>query len=338
MLHKKIIEMRFNAPLHIGTNRADYVQCETMLHSDKLYAAIMQAWSLLGCSAWIPENETDDLGFVLSSAFPFSNNAYFLPRICKRFSSRLSIAQTHRKEIKKIAWLDTAFFKEECQTADGCSFGAGHLKGKYLTLQNIDKDFLETSVEPRVMVPRDDSKDAEPYYLERLYFKDSANSGFYCIFEGTDTAFERLKIALDILQYEGIGTDRSTGNGTFTVTYHEEHSVLTMLDDLQQNTETDYAVNLSLWLPDKPDTIKSFLPENDENCAYELVQRGGWVTTEKYHTYKKKSAFFFKEGSVLKTVQRIHGHTIDLRPNIMSEKTTHPVWRVGKSLFVPVIF
>jgi len=44
----EIIKFTFKTPLHIGTVRADYSISSSLVHSDTLYAAIIQAWSLLG--------------------------------------------------------------------------------------------------------------------------------------------------------------------------------------------------------------------------------------------------------------------------------------------------
>lgn len=55
---------------------------------------------------------------------------------------------------------------------------------------------------------RNGEEDAKPFYMERIFFKDY--SGLYFIVHGDTSIIEN---ALDLLQTEGIGTDRNVGNG-----------------------------------------------------------------------------------------------------------------------------
>jgi CRISPR-associated protein Csm4 len=342
----KLFKLRFTTPLHLASNRADYVQSQLQLHSDTLYAAIVQTWSLLGMATLIDSLEANKgkPNFTLSSAFPYTvqngKDIYFFPRPHKTFNLRevsmRKISEEYRKEIKKIEWLDADYFQKQCEELNGCSFPAIALKGKYLSDVLVDKNFIESSVEPKVTVQRVQG-DAVPYYIERLYFKNDEHteSGLYFLFEGEETDFYAVKLALDILQYEGFGTDRNIGNGKFELTCVDEHPMLEQIK-LLKSMPPQYAVNLSLYNPSSKEELTSVLPQDDANVAYELVQRGGWITSPEYNTLKKKSLFFFKEGSILKTNATDIGHTVDIRPFINnSPMTSHSVWRVGKSFLVP---
>jgi CRISPR/Cas system CSM-associated protein Csm4 (group 5 of RAMP superfamily) len=84
----------------------------------------------------------------------------------------------------------------------------------------------------------------------------------------------------------------------------------------------------------------------DDDSRFELIRRGGWITTQPYMTYRKKSIQMFREGSVFslpKTRAVVEnsfkaGKTVDLRPELPEgmKQVEHPVWRVGKSIFIPV--
>jgi CRISPR-associated protein Csm4 len=342
----RLFKLRFTTPLHLASNRADYVQSQSELHSDTLYAAITQTWSLLGMGSLLDSLETNKgkPNFTLSSAFPYTvqngHEVYFLPRLHKAFNFKdakmKKLSEEYRKDIKKIEWLDSDYFLLQCTEPNGCSFTDKSLNGKYLSDHLTHKDFIESSVEPKVTVQRGQG-DAEPYYIERLYFKNDTNteSGLYFIFEGEDVDFYAVKLALNILQYEGFGTDRNTGNGKFELSCVDEHHILEQIKSLQ-TINSPYAINLSLYNPSSKDELNEVLPENDSNVAYELVQRGGWITSPDYNTLKKKSLFFFKEGSLFKTNATDIGHAVDIRPSMNnSPMTTHPIWRVGKSMLIP---
>ncbi len=349
---KAIIKLHFTAPLHIANSRTDYAQSESYLHSDTLYSAIMQTWSVLSHTAWIPQKESETLDFTLSSAFPFTSEldvkgqntdqtVYFFPRIAKPFNFQGiddDDLQDSRKKIKKIQWLDSFKFKQQLTDKKGCLLETNNLKGKYLTAQMIDPHFIDSTINAHAAISRSGG-DAEPYVMERLQFKKG--SGFYFIFDGTAEALNQVQLALNLMQYDGIGSDRNTGNGRFRceTNSEENHLVLTMLQAVEnQVNDKKYATNLSLLLPENEDYLAKVLPDNDTNCAFELIRRGGWVTSLEHLARQKNSVFLFKEGGVFHYRESISGGTINLQPDIMKAEKTHPIWRVGKSLWLPCTF
>jgi CRISPR-associated protein Csm4 len=196
---------------------------------------------------------------------------------------------------------------------------------------------------PRATIPRNGG-DAEPYYIERLQFKEKVHEhthkgGFYCLFEGDETAYKNVLTALNLLGEQGIGTDRNVGNGKFDLIEASE-AENQVFEDLF-TTKSDYYTNLSLFNPSSHQDLIALIGENTphKNVGFELLKRGGWITTEPYMNLRKKAVFMFQEGSVFKseTVLKTAGQTINLRPEILKSKS-HPIWRVGKSIFVPITF
>jgi len=47
IMETKIYRLVFETPLHISDVREDYSKSEQRIHSDTLYAAVMQAWAML---------------------------------------------------------------------------------------------------------------------------------------------------------------------------------------------------------------------------------------------------------------------------------------------------
>jgi CRISPR-associated protein Csm4 len=339
----RLFRFKFTAPLHIANVRADYDRSETTLSSDTLYAAVMSAWATLGKAEWI----TPEPAFALSSLFPYYKQGeqvrYFLPKPTGVLKANDNLST--RKEIKKARYVEAELF---AQWAKGSRIEAdtNHLAGEFYLKKppanekekNIIKSFITSEVYPRVRVPRVEGKDAEPYYIERIWFAEGC--GLYCLFVGSDEDYRKVKTALNFLQHEGIGTDRHVGNGLFVI------EDIALPESFSFNTaDANYLVNLSLFCPESPEQLESLLPEADSNIAYELVQRGGWVTTEPFLTLRKKRVHMFREGSVFARSAAanitenvgfsIAGKTQNVRPDWNDEKL-HPIYRSGRAIFVPV--
>lgn len=146
-----------------------------------------------------------------------------------------------------------------------------------------------------------------------------------------------MQACLRLLADNGIGTDRSSGNGAFEWTSED-------WDTLQ------------LEVPDNPAgrwmALSLFIPKTEKDmgvlgqAAYELTKRGGYIsssTDEDYAllTIRKKSVYAFEEGSMLQCDDAPEGQIVDLRPNesLLNNKeqktALHPVYRSGRALFIP---
>ena len=329
----KIYKLRFTTPLHLGDERADYGISLQTIHSDTLYAAMTSVLAKIGYE--IPID--GDLGFSISSLFPYyekdNKSVYFLPKL-KLQSIPDKDLQEDAKKIKKIEWLDVEFFNKQINGEH--LFNKDNVKsllknGKYLTKSEIDKDFISKEVTPRVKVSRDFSEDAEPFYMERLYFKDQ--SGMYFIAVGDVDKLKIIDLALKVLKDEGIGTDRTIGNGFFEFT----------TDDIELNLPKSNKVsNLSLFLPENQAQIDKLLSGN--NIAYNFQKRGGWITDSGLNSFRKNTVQMFSEAGVFsnnKSIDKefIIGEIVDLKPKLDYDHLNvkpHPVWRSGRALFIPV--
>jgi len=134
-----------------------------------------------------------------------------------------------------------------------------------------------------------------------------------------------------VLKHEGIGTDRNIGNGFFEVS----------TDEIEINLpESEYYSNLSMFCPESESQLMEML--SDDNVAYDFTKRGGWITNPPHNTIRKNTIHMFTPASVFKLSENqqnltIRGKIVDLKPDLQFEpKIEHPVWRNGKSLFIPV--
>ena len=340
----KLLRFHFTAPVHFGMSRVEYDRSESMLHSDTLYAAIQQAWTMLGKSEWIDE-EPD---FALSSLFPFyrkdaaATAIYFFPRLAGTVQPDSQQPELI-KSVQRLRFLDQPAFEQLLRDGQLTVSDRENLLGEfYHSLSSIPEEiFLEKQVFARNRVPRFQESgnltETEIYYLERVFFKD--NAGLFCLFEGSELAFNRVKAALRLLEDEGLGTDRHVGNGQYDLEVEEAFSF-----NLPKNAK--YCLNLSLFCPSDPETVAAMLPHDDSRVAFDLVKRGGWITNEPFLTFRKDSIYMFREGGVFVRPNTetaagifIKGITHNLRPspeNLPEKRDSlHPIYRSGKSIFLP---
>ncbi len=314
--------LQFKSPLHIGNHRSeDYANSEEFIRSDTIISAVMSVWARIGKEEWISDY-INDPDFVVSSAFPYTTvleeKIHFLPKPKVPWQLR-SFDPDRSKKLKKAKWLDSVYFKILINAESIDDFGNNDvdLRGDFVCKHDISTPIF-AEVQDRVNVSRDGAEDARPYVFERIRFADGA--GLYFMVSG-DLA--RLKIALEVLQEEGFGTDRSVGNGLFTKAEGK------MNIDVP---DSDMGMNLGLYYASSHEVLKDQL---NEKSRFSLVKRGGWITTPLGMGKEKNNVYMLEEGSVLACTEQIAGkHDILLTPEIMTDK--HPIYRSGRTLFIPI--
>ncbi len=321
MTELKIYKLRFTSALHISNSRSDYGQSLKTIDSDTLYAALTSCLAKLGEKT--PED--GDLGFTISSLFPYYQKTkedkplYFF---LKPINAKIPDTAENRKQIKKIKYFDADYFS---QILSGkIDIKDQDINGDYLCSREIDKDFIYSKVSQRVRIKdRTLQENAEPYFVDKVFFKDY--SGMFFIVQG-DT--ELLEKALSLLATEGIGTDRNVGNGFF------EYTTDTISIDIPQ--KANYFLNLSMFFPENKEQLSALM--NDENIAYEIQRRGGWITSYPFQSLRKNVIYGFSAGSVFKKETsglETLGKIVDLRPKWNDEKL-HSIFRCGRSLILPI--
>ena len=348
-----IYKLHFNAPLHINYMREDAGISQRTIHSDTLYAALTSCLAKVGES--IPPQ--GDLGCTVSSLFPFyqkdkdSRPTFFLPMPLQSQMPDLqdvSLAKT----VKKVQWVDSSLYglilegklsldeKSEYLDCIYKSFLLNPQNHKHNEGQLLFEDFIISSVTVRGSSPdRTGIEPTVPFYIDRLFFK--GYSGMFFIVEGDTSLIEK---ALNILKDEGLGTDRHVGYGTFDleksqlsidVPKSEDKSQLSS-DVPKSEDDTGYWVSLSMLIPEDDNQLRELL--TPDNVAYELMRRGGWITTHPYTTYRKNVIYAFMPGSVLCKTSNdmVTGRIVDLTPSETGITIDHKIWRNGKSIMLPI--
>ncbi|MDR3272568.1 MAG: type III-A CRISPR-associated RAMP protein Csm4 [Flavobacteriaceae bacterium] len=339
----KIYKLHFTSPVHLGDTREDYGISLKTISSDTLYAALTSCLAKIGKQ--IPNN--GDLGFTISSLFPFyqqdkeSKAVYFLPKPLKSELPNLKDVE-NAKAIKKVQWIDIDDFSDFLNGKANIGDKSELIKGDYFVSKAhlivgkddkgkdvaFDNKFIDTKVSPRVTVSRTGQEDAIPFYMDRVYFKD--HSGLFFLVEG-DTKL--LDIAIDILQYEGVGTDRNVGNGFF------EYNKLSKSEiEINYPDDSEYVISLSMYIPENKQQLDGMLA--GENVAYDFIRRGGWITTPPHISFRKNAIYAFTPGSIFSAEANqpfIQGKIHDLKPELdFDSRIEHPIWRNGKSIFIPI--
>ncbi len=73
------------------------------------------------------------------------------------------------------------------------------------------------------------------------------------------------------------------------------------------------------------------------HVAYDLIRRGGWITDPGYNTFRKNIIYAFSPASIFNlAIQNvaINGKIVNLCPKEIA--LSHPIWRYGKSIFLPI--
>lgn len=332
----KIFKLRFTSPLHIADRHEDNGISLKTIQSDTLYAALMSCLVKTGVA--IPDN--GDLGFTVSSLFPYFQRGedgkpfYFLPMPMQARMSELTNVSMAKK-VKNVQWVDADLY---AKVLSGESFFDGNdeyfpcIQESYLTKASLpedangSKEFVKSEVSQRVTLQsRTWEEDAMPYYVDKVIFR--YDSGLYFLAEG-DTAL--LEKALRVLAIEGIGTDRNVGFGFF------DFSVDSLT--LELPNEANHQVTLSLFIPESKEQLHELL--ESDNVAYDFVRRGGWITTYPYNTLRKNVIYGFMPGSVFSLPQQqtetAIGKIVNLKPEIGELTPTHPVWRNGRAMMLPI--
>ncbi len=319
----------YDGPLHISDSRSDYGSIESKIHSDSFYAALIAAL------AKVQEEVHADLGCTISSLFPFTTSKdekiiYFFPKPLIDLKNYVT-GYGDIKKLKRVEWLDKEYFEELLNGTIRSDINDNTINGAFLSSGKFEEKFIEKQVIPRVAVPRsveENKGDTNIFYIEKTFFKE--NSGLFFLCKGDTSQLEK---ALHILQHEGIGTDRNDGFGAFK--YKTEQNF-----EIQVPNNTEHYLSLSLFNPDDKEVLNKLI--DNPKTAWEIIKRGGWITSDRNTGIRKKSIYMMNEGSIFYSpdnkVNVLGKVDFDLKPDAAEGfiPPNHSIWRSGRSLFLPI--
>jgi CRISPR-associated protein Csm4 len=321
----EIVKLKFTSPLHLSRGKSTLDESFDVLHSDTLKSALFVcALELYGTYAI---NEQFFEAFTISSAFPFVKDELFFPK--PELLPDGLMKRVDRKKAKKIKYFTQAVFNKILRGGDETvvlTESNIHNIAYYTeTVLTENQPYISQTVQ-RVTVNRTFEEEGNTFYTERLYFTEGC--GLFFILKINIEKYEPIiKAALRLLGDNGIGSDKSVGNGQFefeTKPFAFEHF----------NAEKQ--VTLSLYCPQEKEVKnESFLKQS----AYNLIKRGGYIANPNNFdksTLRKKSIVMFTEGSVFskEDTKDLIGKVVDLIPKDRPD-VGHPIYRDGRALFLP---
>lgn len=317
-------KLKFYNSFHIDAGVVVDGPSETYIHSDTLFSAIVSAARKFYDDD-VAQKFLEPKALVLSSAFPFYEDEFFLPKPLNFYPKNLSRYEDIKrfKKLKFIS-LDIVMKIISGQNIDNYTFNSDYiLNGCWRIRRNKDKDKIFDIKEiPHVIIDRVTYR-TQIFYKSEVYFHK--NAGLYFLVDVREDLKNTFETVLRFLADEGIGSDRTTGKGLFEIEKIENLN-------LPVNSEADYFYLLSLYSPSK----EEFDNINQFNSFYEFTTRGGWVSNK---TINRKSIRMFIEGSVLNLRNKTKPYGIlhkVLDKNLYKEFLSYDVFRSGQAIFLPV--
>ncbi len=322
------IKLRFTSPLHLSRGKLDLDATFEVLHSDTLKSALFVCALQLDDEALIPKGDDSKQffeWFTISSAFPYIGDELFFPKPERLPESIVKKAECDKaqKDLKSLRYFTKRIFvdlmKGEIKELDKSILS----KTTYYSFERQANKPFKSEVVQRVMVPRDGGETVT-FYTDRLFFADGCGL-FFLIDIHDGSKRELILAALALLGDNGIGSDKTVGNGQFKAA----EPMFLQGFDLPKDAECQ--MSLSMYLPDNEDVERiDFL----EKSAYNIALRGGYMASPENVNHgglRKKSVRMFTEGSVF-PMQTLVGKVADLKPRA---DVQHPVWRDGRAMFLP---
>jgi len=299
-----------------------------IFHSDSLFSAIVNNYLKLYGESELNKDIKEIKKIKLSSVFPAveidNEKIYFIPKpkIKLNFRERdKEKIEEKPKDIKKIQFISLGVLgnhnKNEVEFSKDLI-----IDGKFLITREesekigkIEKIFVK-GLEEKVWVSRgyktgnEKREEGEPYTVE--FIKPMKKLVFYFVYDDKnveETIKKKIRASIQLMVDEGLGGKLTSGAGHFEKL---EFSNCNLFD----NPEGNGYLNISLVIPNNAE-------EFDKCKFYTLLERKGYVFSEKTKTQRKKSIVMVEEGSIFS--QNIEGKIADVKP----DDYNHPVYKFG---------
>ncbi len=317
-----LVKLKFLSPLHIGKAGIGMEAVENYVHSDTLFGGLCHAWSeIYGSDAateMIEGFRAGKLSFTISSAFPFIDDIFFLPRplMPPKINSSLYDSSV-LKDLNRLTFLPLATFKN-------------WVRHEYIQADNIPaiKEALAASMIyhrlPRVQLDRVTCASGL-FHAGMTVF--GAGAGLYCLVRVEEPSVrDKLEGVFQWLGESGLGGMRSLGYGKFVPEWHQAGEE--WLELWQVDLPAGWCL-LSLMHPNEREKTKSL-----DNAYFEIISRDGWAASPlSLGQVRRKECKMFAEGTVL--TYQPEGCMVDVTPGDW-DKSLHPLYRYGVAFAVPV--
>lgn len=343
---ERVYQLKFKAPLHVGTLGIGREGTLDYIPSDTLFSALVEgAVAYTGePPIFLPEAEGPS-PLLLSSAFPFAGPVRFFPRPAHLPAlPKIEREQIMKpKDIKKVRWVSEGVFhslragripqgemnKEHNLIAGGSAWLTREERRHIAEAMGIASyaapsalpRLWATDIVPRVAVDRETNA-SNLFHSGRISF--ATGCGLWFAARGPDDLLDALKPLVDSLGDAGLGGLRAIGHGAFECEPWEGAT------PLPEPAEGDaYFITLSRLAP-APDEVDALA---DEGAAFSLVTVGGWCRDDSGHPWRRKRVRLLAEGARLPWRRRAPGRVVDVTPEGPQEpapfNNSRRVWRYG---------
>lgn len=298
-----------DAPLHLGEREYWREGSSVFVHSDTLFSGICHCYRLLyndkEFEEFITSVQKENI-FRISSVFPFWEDVYYWPVPKNQIPKD--------KNVYRVQFIEHKGFE---QLLAGVNIEDLIVQNTNVIPRN-EEPFTPWILEnvPRINLNRFSNmpnEDAGFFHSGRVTYLESA--GLFFLYNIQDATIEkRFKAAIRMLADEGIGGDRSCGNGLM-----KQPDFVKI--NLNLPEPSDAFVLLSLYYPSKNDDLKAI-----NNNYYELLERKGYIYSPLGKSLRRKSLRMFTEGSVFTAQEKYIGEVKDIKPEIFNG---HPIYRYG---------
>ncbi len=309
--------------------------------------------------------EQRDPPFLLTSAFPFAGEVRFYPAPVNLASLFSEVTREHYgKTIKRIRYLSEGILQKAMQgeglyaylfprdegeePKNGVALQGGTF---WLLTEEVEKlpkemqrpagrrhalpllSVFQVRNVPRVTIDRIQSA-SQIFHATRVTFAEGCglwlgvqwNSSERTIGTSQVTYRQALNHCLYMLQEDGLGGERTTGYGSFTLKEGKPFS-------LPDPKVGKLAYLLSRYHPHSAELPATL---NNARTAYQLISVGGWLRSFGNPAQRRKHLTMVAEGSLIVPPTFPLGDLCDVRPTYQNPQgdLPHPVYRMGYALTI----
>ncbi len=343
----------FSQGLRLSPRGLTLEEAALVVPSDTLFAALVDACARTGedADAFLRPFAQGSPPFLITSAFPRAGDVRFYPvpvDAAALFRGERTAGAS--KQLRRVRFLSEGLFRRALagealdpwweQPAGSAKAAGLFLQQGALWLMREEAARLpdeirmvESSRErpaaalreipiwateraPHVAVDRVQAA-SDIYYVGRTHFHSGC--GLWFGVESRTPEFDAVKLArlLHILEEDGLGGKRSSGNGAFTLSRPDERIRL-----------RDAAPGAPAWLLSRLAPRTDELPTllQDAGARYRVASLAGWMRPLGEPALRRKRLALIEEGSWVAPVSPLLGQIVDVRP---ADWVRHPVYRYG---------
>ena len=338
----RLLKLRLvpKSPFHLGQRGVGIEETEPLARSDTIFSALCNCWLMLygeqGLEELLGRFLEGEPPFLLSSAFPYVGDVYFLPM-------PMNLA---RDELRRTSFVSMGVWKALLEGEE-----PEHLfvQGRTLWLTRgeleripegiVDREELADLYRERAHLEVGREERSRCYYIWRrgeaphvtvdrassssevfqegdVYFADGC--GMYILAEVGDEE-EKLLACFRLMGDEGLGGERSSGRGWFSLEFGEEEV---------PEGDGELAMALSLVNPKGTEEARTLLCDR---ASYRLELRRGWIYSPRARNLYRRGVWMLAEGSVLGRTEGPPGRLVKV---LGREVAPHDVYRYGFGLTI----